>query len=1290
MTVAPTGVPVDAALRTARTAATCFAGDAEARDPLTGDALPRSLAEVLRSVRRIAAEGRHPLPSDGLQQLVEFVLKPLEEVTQRPRARIDRSHALMPIHRIREFDAKCTDWIGRQPGRTIREKLAGKATLLGVRREFSGETNENILVAKLLHGLLPRIDARLREAASGAFDPVDPLRLDVLRRCERLCSRALRSSEFGAIDHRKPVRPNNVLLGDRRYLKLWRGWRWLRELDRIDATEATRAPSRFRQAIFAALCGELAAGPDVAFGDSFVLIPGASVDDLARSEPRRLSHHRDRFRWDSWRSAEFIALDGGSARFDRVTLDSASISLQRSRAAGSVILRAGDPERVTECTLEFPEEPAASGGGLRVRLLEGDRVLFDGPADLAAIREITRTLMRQHGLEPPEPETARPVPPSADIAAVGIDLASGAISTGDVATGVPDSLSRFAVGFSTAGDGDAASGMHWLPGSMHSTPDLFRKGVEFVPAEALLRSEILTPAIQQGGACILEGIRRNLERAGVGAGTKTAVVVPDSLGELAQSSLRRLSAAALGRTVHLSRTACLAMGWQARHLASSALAEDDVLIVLDGRSDGISLAFLQAKVDPALAEADPASRGLYWERRPAVVASDLDPSLAERLRRLSWRGMLVEYAKRVMASGPSDRGLTDRQVQDLAERLTDSGHVERVFISERSACVPLGDCLGCAVTIPFDASTARSVTRTFVDSILPTLADVFRHPLLDRMRRDLQSDGNRWHLLLADLPGRPGDGALPAVLETADMTDGKGLRKSIKPFGGSTVAERGRRLAAEGALHMLARAQSDLPAVVDWLPPLSLEMVADGHYREFTVLEERISSVHRSRSVDEFRVDRELELRPGVDHFAFPLFDGRAMRQDREVRIESEAFPLREPLRISLGVRYRYHEAQPYELTVTPVHGSLGSSIRATIGQPMERPNLVPPFPEPRAWTDPRVTERLGLLTTASMGWKARLESGLLMPALKSMFRNLRSLLDEGGPLSQAPMSVRTSVRMKIPFDLIERLAALDSASGLTLERSFPDQKARAPLRKWARKILGLFPTEYADRLLPATLEAYKSPTGGIEQIELFGLLVGDGRDARSPCMGPLIEEARAALRADDDLRCRSTLLTLAVSSWRHRDFVPALHAAAPGLVDLYLERAAGLIEIHGRKAVEQPSESFRNLRPQCIRAIGETCLAFMRLREGPNRPAACAPGSPLLTRLGIAFCDAERKLLATRAEGDRPAGSLRLKSYLRFEFERKGELHETSDLAYVLRHYLNGGSYVPISIVGRSDDDDE
>ena len=81
---------------------------------------------------------------------------------------------MMPLHRIRDLDAKCTEWVGRQPGRTVREKLAGKPSILGVRREFTAETNENILVAKLLRGLLPRVDERLRDHAWYiAYAPAD-------------------------------------------------------------------------------------------------------------------------------------------------------------------------------------------------------------------------------------------------------------------------------------------------------------------------------------------------------------------------------------------------------------------------------------------------------------------------------------------------------------------------------------------------------------------------------------------------------------------------------------------------------------------------------------------------------------------------------------------------------------------------------------------------------------------------------------------------------------------------------------------------------------------------------------------------------------------------------------------------------------------------------------------------------------------------------------------------------------------------------------------------------------
>ena len=224
-----------------------FAGEF---DPHVGSPLSMSLEQGMSRVRVAIKSGNRPLPFDRLQHVVDFVLPSLREVLERPRQKIQREHVLQPIYRVREMDAKCMDWLGRQPGRNVREKLAGRTGALGVQREFSPETEENRLVAKVIRILDPLLEARIAEIDRGDFDFRDVGLEFRLRECSQLCRRAIRHSVFGEIDFRAPVRPNNVLLGDRRYSRIWRAWRWLRVMDSQQETSILRSWQGFLTASF--------------------------------------------------------------------------------------------------------------------------------------------------------------------------------------------------------------------------------------------------------------------------------------------------------------------------------------------------------------------------------------------------------------------------------------------------------------------------------------------------------------------------------------------------------------------------------------------------------------------------------------------------------------------------------------------------------------------------------------------------------------------------------------------------------------------------------------------------------------------------------------------------------------------------------------------------------------------------------------------------------------------------------------------------------------------------------
>ena len=113
------------------------------RDMHTGESLPRPLTEVLKAIVDATKTGTRPIPNDHLHRAAVLAFESLRTILSHPRTRLLREHAQHPIHTIREIDTHCMVWLARQPGRTIREKLAGKQHALSVVRRFTPDTPEN-------------------------------------------------------------------------------------------------------------------------------------------------------------------------------------------------------------------------------------------------------------------------------------------------------------------------------------------------------------------------------------------------------------------------------------------------------------------------------------------------------------------------------------------------------------------------------------------------------------------------------------------------------------------------------------------------------------------------------------------------------------------------------------------------------------------------------------------------------------------------------------------------------------------------------------------------------------------------------------------------------------------------------------------------------------------------------------------------------------------------------------------------------------------------------------------
>jgi hypothetical protein len=385
---------------------------------------------------------------------------------------------------------------------------------------------------------------------------------------------------------------------------------------------------------------------------------------------------------------------------------------------------------------------------------------------------------------------------------------------------------------------------------------------------------------------------------------------------------------------------------------------------------------------------------------------------------------------------------------------------------------------------------------------------------------------------------------------------------------------------------------------------------------------------------------------------------------------------------------------------VTPIDLKSTAPITATIGRARTRENPVPSFPSPSPWTDPKVVARVEHAWRRSWYWQQSLEqlarnaAGLdinayqqkYVPVMKEIDAAVRFIWADGRTLLDATSEIR-QLEEKMPFERLWKFAACEERFAKLLNEKIPDDRVRQNLRRRARKILARRHSESEARLLPSVLAEAEVDRDGVS-IELVGLLAGDGKGERAECVRIISEGVIRSFGALQSNRMTlGPILALSTALWRDRELVHELHRIDPEVVAAFFANATDMIERCRKDAAKRPEKAFVYLLPQGIRAVGEAAIAFLRLRSLAPMPPAIIAGSATLTRLGIAFCDAER-VLNSISDGDseRPR-TLLLKSHLRFEIQRAHDLNATSDLAFALRHYLNGGSEAMIRIVGVSEE---
>ncbi len=1336
-------------------------------DPHLGTPLSMSFQQVLSGVRAAIGSGNRSLPFDRLQQIVDFVLPSLREVLERPRQRIQRAHVVQPIHRVREMDAKCLDWLGRQPGRSVREKLAGKTGALGVQREFSPETEENRLVAKVIRILEPLLEVRIAEIDRGDFDFRDEALERRLRECSHLCHRAIRQSVFGEIDSRAPVRPNNVLLGDRRYSRIWRAWRWLRLLEPQHQTLLERSSERFLTASFWCVVAAVGGSAGVSLSDRPCrCIPGwEEADDgfglmllrhdesgenrwttepavgaiiegdetlqtgrvsvltqASAAKPRagvRDSGGRvfgfgpsaldPSVPWHELQigqelafrpaagaeiqkkgahAASLVADWVGPRRRPRtisIALCDDTISVEQAALVGSGLLNA-DKDQLSAIAVTISSDVAGSaecGRGHPIRIRLGDSVEIDSYADIGGLRSISEAVCSLLGLRPAS-APAHAVHHSGSIAtSIGIDLGAAlprAAAAGEVFT--PDAGFYLASFADVRGREDGADQPRneFLAGSVRSPCDVLSGGVQVITLASVLRSGEVPESFSAVFAALARSIDGEIK--GFPAAGK-AFAVPDSLDEFSQSGVRAAISGAFGEVSPIWRTAAMVLGWQCSgEFLQSGVKPNDVVIALDPCADELAVAVLSARYDAALERAIPSSRGLFWERRPPCTPDDLPGDLAALMRGLTSREMLSRYLAESLAPAVAQGLLAEHEAQSAAW-LVELGVVERVLADGAPAVVPLGfPACDYALAIESNRDRWEKLLAEWADRLASLLPALRANELFADLLSDARGKTGTVHLLVAGSPY----GITPVRADVLNPVSRACERSGWKLH--SLQASSG--IASFGAAEFARRRMSRLLAWVDWLPELYLEVVQNGTFTDFELMKEQIAADVAFGREAVFSIASNLQIPEGESRVSFPLFEGRSRRRKHDAWLESTSFPLQSPMDASLRLVYRYGRENPYSLEVSPIGRMNAPSIRVQFASRTQPQSRAPNFPESRGWSDDSLKEFVTWLIEQSSrihvacssftsgrwdesragAFHDRLQARLEVP--------IRRLWDEGRSITGAPSAVG---------------AAAKRIRSVLMGLAAPGARTENDVIRTARMLLARMHADNDDRMVETIGSAalgIADPWRRRSYLNMMAYAIGDGDGGRAALLGQLSDEVIASIEAasyqarhynsGEEASRAMSVEALSTALWRNRDTVFRLFELRGDFADRFISGAESLLRMAQRDAglgIETATK--RRAMPRA-RAVFQILLALLRYRDVDERTPSLLSGTAQLTRLSRIGLEVDRKLYDAQ---------LPIRSLVRFELDKDAALDRTSDLAYVLRHYLTGDDSSLVQIVGVVDEAD-
>ena len=130
-------------------------------------------------------------------------------------------------YKVREINSYGLNWLSRQPGRTIRQKVSSAGnSIMAVQRRMSFDTAENRLFVAFAKEIYEHLCEKLE-----SLGEIDPRRIEEEEEMRDELAAFLRRDEIAEVRRWENLPPNNTLLSDRNYKKIWHAWNEMKKID---------------------------------------------------------------------------------------------------------------------------------------------------------------------------------------------------------------------------------------------------------------------------------------------------------------------------------------------------------------------------------------------------------------------------------------------------------------------------------------------------------------------------------------------------------------------------------------------------------------------------------------------------------------------------------------------------------------------------------------------------------------------------------------------------------------------------------------------------------------------------------------------------------------------------------------------------------------------------------------------------------------------------------------------------------------------------------------------------